>query len=96
MVYNVTIILNLYSKNRAKFSSGYRELKLPFAPFIGLSFLNGTIDFGMIERITWIEPESRFSCSIDYESKGSDDDLEFLISEAKKEGYQAFDKIRDA
>jgi len=96
MEYNVTIILNLYSKNRIQFSSGYREIKLPFVPFLGLSFLTGTMDFGQIERITWIESENRFNCSIDYESKGSDDDLEFLIKMAKKEGYQAFDEIYDA
>ena len=97
MEYNVTIILNLYSKDREQFSSGFREIKLPFPPFIGLALLsNSPMDFGKIERITWVESESRFSCSIDYESKGSDDDLEFLISEAKKQGYQKIDEIYDA
>jgi hypothetical protein len=97
MEYNVTIILTLFRKGREQFSSGYRELKLPFAPFIGLALLNNSpMDFGKIERITWVESENRFSCSIDYESKGSDDDLEFLISEAKKQGYQKFDQIYDS
>ena len=96
MKYNVTIILNLYSKDKTQFSSGYREIKLPFVPFVGLSFLNGAMDFGKIDRVTWVESENRFSCSIDYESKGSDDDLDFLIKMANKEGYQAFDKIHDS
>lgn len=95
MEYDVTIILNLYNKNRNQFSSGYRELKLPFVPFVGLSFLNGPFDFGKVDRIAWTESENRFSCSIDYESKGVDDDLEFLIKMAKEEGYSSLDKIYD-
>lgn len=96
MEYDVTIVLNLFSKGRDKFSSGYRKLKLPFPPFIGLSLLSDSpIVFGKIDRVTWIESEGSFSCAIDYESSGIDDDLESLISEAKKMGYQKFERIYD-
>ena len=95
MEYKVTLVLHLFNKGKTKFSAGYRELQLPFVPFVGLSVLNGAIDFGKIERISWIEEEQRFSCSIDYEQRHSDDDIEFMASEAKRQGYHGFDKIHD-
>ncbi|MCL9783597.1 hypothetical protein M9194_19420 [Vibrio sp. S4M6] len=86
MQYDVTIIVHIL--NNQKYLVGYREMRLPFAPFIGMSIQSESVDFGALDTVTWIELESRFSCTISYERAHSPDDLEYILNEASSMGYK--------
>jgi len=87
MQYNVTIIVHIFDIKNQKYLAGYREIELPFAPYIGLSVQSGGVDFGGLNTVTWVELESRFICTIRYDTQHSEDDLEFILNEAKSVGY---------
>ncbi|CAH0539271.1 hypothetical protein [Vibrio marisflavi] len=88
MIHSVTIIVHIFDSKQQKHLVGYREINLPFAPYIGMSVQSGGVDFGAFNTVTWIELEDRFSCTISYDRQHSAEDLEFIVNEAKSVGYQ--------
>lgn len=94
MEYQVNLILTLWDKKKASYTTGLRKIKLSFPPFFGLSFIHGPFHFGEIKKIAWVEEHGIFSCSLDYVSRDdADEDLEFLVKMAKKADYEGFDEV---
>ena len=95
MEFDVVYILTIYDEYRKNFTTGYRDTKIPFAPFPGLEILNSGIGFGVINRVSWDEESNLFRCYLEYEVKplDIDDDIGFQIKMAKNAGFSGFENI---
>lgn len=67
-----------------KYVRAYREIQLPFVPFVGLALsLGENLDWVSINRVTWIERDECFEClcNNEYFQGGFDDAIKDKVSE---------------
>lgn len=90
MEYTVHLALNITSLDGTRKIVAYKEIVLPFVPFVGLS-LSGRISED-ISSVSWSLSENKFYCVIpvtESTGRGLDDDIDidFLARQAKKDGW---------
>ena len=97
MEYKVRVALIIRSLDGLKWTSGHIDTTLPFAPFEGLVLKNQNWSTKPIERITFDVNSQSFHCITEDREHECDDftllDMEFLISEAKRDGWLGFENI---
>lgn len=98
MQYKVYINLTIRTLDGLKSSTGYKEITLPFVPFIGLQLSDRLGPSQPIASVTWSEKEQMFFCHIeDGESKDTypEIDFDFLVKNAKRSNWLGFDLVND-
>lgn len=90
MQYAVHLALNITSLDGTRKTVAYKEVVLPFVPFVGLS-LSGRISED-ISSVSWSLSENKFYCVIhatETNGHGLDDDIDidFLVRQAKRDGW---------
>ena len=102
MEYRVNLILQIYNFNRSNHLSAYKEVTLPFVPYVGLFIQEKGLYPLTFKEVTWLSEENCFNCIVEEEVQydfGLKDDLDKLIDtldilrSAKNNGWDGFDKI---
>ena len=97
MGYNVRIVLIIRSIDDKKWSGGYVDITLPFVPFEGLEVNGDRWTTKPIKSISYNIKDQSFHCITEDKEFETDDfdfvDMDFLIKEAKKTGWQGFEEI---
>jgi len=102
MEYKVNLKLVIFNEDRSNHLSAYKEIMLPFIPYVGL-WLNNTKEMpAKITDVTWSIDEKYFFCILEDEREYEFDintDIDELIDnldilrDAKKYGWEGFDNI---
>jgi len=97
MEFKVRIVLIIRSIDEKKWSGGYIDTMLPFVPFEGLEINGDRWGTKPIKSISYSIKDESFHCITEDKEFETDDfdfvDMDFLIKEAKKDGWQGFEKI---
>lgn len=92
MEYEVHFSLTIRSLDSTKAVFFGKKLNLPFVPFIGLRLSEKLGSSEPVSAITWSHEQQEFHCHIDSQEVEMDDgydlDLEFLIEQAKDNGWE--------
>ena len=76
------------------YTSLYREIELPFPPFIGLDISDEDWNSGTIEKIRWSMEENRFIAQVKDEFPYSDIDGDYtalmLLNSYEKVGWKMY------
>jgi len=99
MEYKVHFSLAIRSLDGTKAAFGAKKLLLPFVPFVGLRLQEKLGASEPVSSITWSDEKQEFHCHIDvYEvemNDGYDLDLDFLIENAKDNGWEGISKVHE-
>jgi len=103
MEYKVILRLMIYNEDRSNHLSAYKEITLPFVPYVGLWLDQDNKEMSSkITYVRWVIDEECFYCFLEDECEYEFDiktDIEELIDDldilrdAKKYGWEGFDKI---
>ena len=105
MEYKVRLHLIVFNTDRSSHLSAFKNITLPFAPFVGLCIKEdgGAIPIKIIKS-EWIIDEEYFYCTVTDEDEMNykfdlDTDIDeltkvlLILGQAKKYGWEGFDKI---
>jgi len=91
--FSVLVVKDVWDPQSPEKSATFtRELRIPFAPTIGIRLSERNWESGPLTSVTWVTDEQRFLCRVAVEepySDGTDDfTIEFLIEMATDSGWK--------
>lgn len=93
MEHDIDLILKGISHDKQTWTFGNLELKLPFAPTIGISLSFNDSRSPPITKIVYNLDGNIFNCHAVHEIEYDDEDLEFWVAKYKKKGWRNFDDL---
>lgn len=94
MDYKAHITLTIWSLDGSKAVTGYKELTLPFVPFVGLRLMERHGPSQPIVSVAWSDNDQMFFCHVEDREVETGDlynlDLKFLVETAKRNGWSEF------